>query len=395
MKIGFDISQTGLEKAGCGYFAYSLIQALGKMDTKNKYFLYPSFGEDYWGGKIPNPVQPLRRWRFPLTLSHLSVNHSQNFWRNPPDNLESHLRHPDLIHSNNFYTPTTLHHARLVYTLYDISFFENPEWHTVNNWAVVSKGIFNAAIHADGMIAISEYSKKHFLEYFPHYPADRIWVAHLASRFPLPGKKSIPPAHVNLPANQFWLSVGTLEPRKNHTGLLNAYAAQTRTVPETYPLVLVGARGWKSEHLQTLAADLGIKDKVIILGYVEDETLQWLYENCYAFIYPSFFEGFGLPVLEAFSMGAAVVTSNTTSLPEVAGDAAWMVDPTNQAEIISAIQRLQADPALRASLRERAKLQAAKFSWQKTARNILDVYNQVLSLPKLRRSSAANIEKFH
>ena len=383
MHIGFDVSQTGRDKAGCGYAAYSLVQALVSLPTDDDFLLYASFGPYYWDAAAPAP-EIARLPRSKLLLRHGSLEEVEEFWRayemHPVDEP---LGTPDIVHSNNFFVPRVLRESRLVYTLHDLSFLHHPEWHTEMNWAVAFLGgVYYASLLADGVIAVSEYTRGDFLRFFPYFPRERVWLVHWASRFPLNGVKSRPPASVSLAPKEFWLAVGTLEPRKNYPTLLKAYAALVRAHPETFPLAIAGGRGWRMEYLQSMISALGLEGRVYLLGYVNDAELQWLYANCFAFVYPSLFEGFGLPVLEAMSMGASVITSNATSLPEVAGDAALLVDPTSVADLAAAMERLQKDKPLWEALQHAALAQASLFSWEKTAHAVREIYQQVMDLPK-------------
>lgn len=387
MKIGFDISQTGKDKTGCGYFSHSLFNALLKVESKASYIAYPSFGDGYWDPdcSLSSCLDNTKKMKKRVTSGphHTSRRDVITFWRKIHPDLDQELGHPNIIHANNFFTPRVLKHTKLVYTLHDLSFLENPEWHTEGNRVITFQGAFHASIYADGITAVSHYSRAHFLEHFPYYPPNRVWVVHEASRFPdekLPSVSN----DINFQSGKFWLSVGTLEPRKNHQRLLNAYAKLVHSKKDNiYPLVLVGAKGWRMEHLQLLIEKLNIKDHVKVLGYVEDATLQWLYKHSFAFIYPSLFEGFGLPVLEAMAMGAAVITSETTSIPEVVGDAGYLIDPLDENAIYQALLLFQENPALRNEYSRKSLKQAAKFSWEKTAQTVLSIYEKVLSLPKL------------
>jgi len=136
------------------------------------------------------------------------------------------------------------------------------------------------------------------------------------------------------------------------------------------------------EGLKEFIQALELSNHVLILGYVSDKELAWLYRNCFCFVYPSLYEGFGLPVLEAMGQGAAVITSNATSLPEVAGDAAYYIDPFDEYSMTEALLKLASDDAYREALREKAVIQAEKFSWEKSAEEVLHVYKQVMTLPK-------------
>ena len=256
------------------------------------------------------------------------------FWNHPPEDFETILGNPDIIHANNFYCPRGLRNARLVYTLYDLSFLAHPEWTTEQNRTTCFQGVFNASLYADLIISISHFSRNHFLEVFPHYPADRIVVVYPASRF-APSAAVTMPKDLSFLQTPFWLSVGTLEPRKNHEKLIRAYSLLKAKHGQTFPLVLAGARGWLMQDFEKELDSLNLQNDIIILGYIDDPTLQWLYQNCFAFVYPSLFEGFGLPVLEAMSLGAAVLTSNFSSLPEIVGEAAILIDPRGRREDLS------------------------------------------------------------
>jgi len=387
MHIGFDVSQTGKDKAGCGYAAYSLVRALASLPAADDDFmLYASFGPYYWDTAAPAP-EIARLPRSKLVLKHSSFDEAEEFWRaydaRPVDEP---LGAPDIVHSNNFFVPRVLQGARLVYTLYDLSFLHHPEWHTEMNWATTFLGgVYYASLLADGIVAISEHTRDDFLRFFPYFPRERIWAVPLASRFPIEGIKPRPPEPLSFSPREFWLAVGTLEPRKNYPLLLQAYAALVQEYPDAFPLAIAGGQGWRTEYLQAMISSLGLDERVHLLGYVTDAELQWLYANCFAFVYPSLFEGFGLPVLEAMSMGAAVITSDATSLPEVAGDAALLVDPTSVADLAAAMKRLQEDKTLWSELRKAAIERASRFSWQKTAQTVRAIYQEVIDLPKMSR----------
>jgi len=171
------------------------------------------------------------------------------------------------------------------------------------------------------------------------------------------------PAH-GLDGRPYVLAVGTLEPRKNLSRLIAAWSALPAALREAHALALVGPRGWDDEDVLAAARAADVR----LLGRVSEEQLHALYARATAFAYPSLYEGFGLPVLEAMAAGAPVLTSDVSSLPEVAGDAALLVDPRDEGAIRAGLQRLLGDPNLRAELREAGRWQAAAFSWERTAR---------------------------
>ncbi len=379
MRIGFDVSQTGSAKAGCGYFADSLIRHLAEIDTENEYILYPTFGGVYWDPHWPDATCQIDRPNFRRGVGHASLDEAQQFWDNPPPDLETRLGNPDIIHANNFFCPTGLQNTRLVYTLHDLAFIEHPEWSTEPNRVGCFTGVFNASLYADVIIAVSDYSRQHFLQVFPHYPADRIVVIHEASRFSYRPDLTKPLSLSRLAPEQFWLTVGTLEPRKNHLRLLRAYAQLKTLLGKTFPLVLAGGTGWLMDEFEKTLDDLGLRQDVILLGYVGDTELQWLYQNCFAFVYPSLFEGFGLPVVEAMSLGAAVIASDATSIPEIVGDAGILCNPSGDEAVAQAMLQVSLQEQLRQRVREMALHRAAKFSWHAAARAVLGSYDTVRS----------------
>ena len=170
MRIAYDITQTGKDKAGCGYFAYSLIRALAEIDLHNEYLLLDSFGEFIWDAQASPASCGIQRANFKPGLHH---DVPRRFWHSPPLDLDTALGNPDVVHSNNFFCPTGLRRAHLVYTLYDLSFLEHPEWTTEANRTLCFDGVYHASLYADTILAISEYSRAHFLRTFPHYPPKR------------------------------------------------------------------------------------------------------------------------------------------------------------------------------------------------------------------------------
>ena len=379
MKIGFDISQTGQAKAGCGYFADSLIQALSRIDEQNDYILFPNFGTSYWDPDGKRSTRTIHSPRFTRKVIAAGAAESRQFWEEMTPDKENVLGTPDIVHSNNFSCPKRFKNAKLIYTLHDLNFLEYPEFTTEENRWICFNGVFDASCYADYIAAVSDYSRKTFLNVFPHYPEDRIAVVYEGSRF-----KDVSPVDASLQiklrltSNRFWLGVGTLEPRKNIRRLLRAYAGFQKESAERYPLILAGGKGWMEDDLEDYISKMGLSDHVKLAGYVSDAQLAWLYRNCFAFIYPSLYEGFGLPVLEAMSLGAPVIASNNTSIPEVVGDAGILIDPLKEEDICLAMLQLTENPLVREQLKKKALIQAALFSWESTAKRVLDIYRHIM-----------------
>jgi glycosyltransferase involved in cell wall biosynthesis len=391
MHIGFDISQTGALKAGCGFFAHALVEAMLRLAPAHRFALYPAFGDFYFDANMPE-ANPYPGTQVSYGPRHRSLDAARAFWNSPQ--LEAALGRPDVIHSNNFWCPTQLSSTRLVYTLYDLSFVANPQWTTEVNRAGCWEGVSRAALHADWIVAISKASRDHFLEVFPDFPRERIEVIYPCSRYAAPQGEGVRPASLaNVPAGGFWLGVGTIEPRKNQRRIAEAYARYLALGGTPMPLVFAGGHGWLMEDFRAHLEQLGIAAHVIITGYVSDAELVWLYRNCYANLYVSLFEGFGLPVLEGMQLGAATIASNATSIPEVAGDAAILLAPEDVEGIAQAMLGLARDPAARDALSRRALIQAARFRWEDSAAATLDVYARAAAAPK--RAPPAETGQMH
>ncbi|MDD2658781.1 MAG: glycosyltransferase family 1 protein [Methylococcales bacterium] len=382
MHIGFDISQTGSGKAGCGYFAHAMIQSMLEIAPEHRYSLYPSFGDFYFDAKMPakNPYSGQNVHYGPRRLSRET---SKNFWSG--SDVEASLDKPDIIHANNFWCPIQLVSSRLIYTFYDMGFAVDPDWTTEANRVGCFDGVFRSAIAADWVVAISESSREHYRTVFPHFPKDRIRVIYPCSRFAdssAMGKR--PKALDDVPIGGYWLNVGTIEPRKNQRRLVEAYASYLSLGGSPMPLVLAGGKGWLMDDFQKHLSELGIDAQIVMTGYVTDDELIWLYRNCYANLYSSLFEGFGLPVLEGMQFGAPTLASNSTSIPEVAGDAAILLAPEDIESWAQAMLRLAASKLERDQLSTAALEQAGRFDWKHSAAALLQLYEEALATPKRR-----------
>lgn len=383
MHIGFDVSQTGSGKAGCGYFAHALIKAMLELAPANRYSLYPSFGDFYFDAVMPI-LNPYMGSDVHYGPRHLSRETASVFWTGA--HVEASLNTPDIIHSNNFWCPTQLASSRLIYTFYDMGFSVEPSWTTEANRIGCSAGVFRSAMAADWVVAISEASRRHYLSVFPHFPEDRIRVIYPCSRFgdsAALGKR--PKALEGIPDGGYWLNVGTIEPRKNQHRLAEAYARYLELGGAPMPLVLAGGKGWLMDDFQKHLSELGISAQVVMTGYVSDDELVWLYRNCYANLYPSLFEGFGLPVLEGMQFGAPTLTSHSSSIPEVAGDAAILLAPEDTEGWAQAMLRVAGNRLERDQLSAAALEQAGRFDWKHSAVALLQLYEEALASPMRRK----------
>jgi glycosyltransferase involved in cell wall biosynthesis len=380
MHIGFDVSQTGADKAGCGFFAHAMIQAMLELGPDHRYSLLPSFGNFYFDARMPllNPYEGSRVHYGPR---HLTRESAGVFWE--MQDVEASIEHPDIVHANNFWCPTQLVSSRLIYTFYDMGFVVDPTWTTETNRVGCFDGVFRSSLAADWVVAISEASRSHYLRIFPHFPANRVRVIYPCSRFAdASALGTRPEALKNISPQGYWLNVGTVEPRKNQRRLAEAYARYLALGGAPMPLVLAGGKGWLMDDFQKHLGELGLDAQVVMTGYVTDDELVWLYRNCYCNLYPSLFEGFGLPVLEGMQFGAPTVASSSTSIPEAAGEAAILLDPENTEAWAHTMLRLAATRKERDQLSVSARAQASRFDWKSSATALLQLYEDAMATPK-------------
>jgi glycosyltransferase involved in cell wall biosynthesis len=226
---------------------------------------------------------------------------------------------------------------------------------------------------AQKIIAISKSTKNDLVRLYK-IPSGKITVTYLAGKSFKKVANQLPDG---LKKDSYILATGTIEPRKNLSRLFQAYAKLDEKTTAQYPLVIAGAKGWNTGLIYQTIKRLNLKDKVIFLGYISDESLARVYQDCLFFVYPSLYEGFGIPLLEAFSFGKTVLTSDVSSMPEVSGDAALLVDPNNVDDIARGLEKLISDDTLRLKLQALSQKRAKDFSWVKTASQTLQVLESV------------------
>lgn len=330
----------------------------------------------------------------PQTLSpipHHTISMGQYAWRLSV--LASQLVHRPRYEKR--LPPGTVYHATehllpclrrpTVLTVHDLIFERFPEHHTITNRLFLKLGMPLFVRAADAIIAVSRHTKQDLLELYGT-PAEKIHVIYegIDESFEPAGPSSVAAVRERYGiARPYLLMVGTLEPRKNHAVALRALAAlKADGLPHC--LVIAGGKGWLFDPIQTLVGELGLSADVIFTGHVPDEDLPSLYSGADCFLMPSLYEGFGFPVLEAMACGTPVICSNASSLPEIAGEYALLVEPEDAAALCRGVQLVLNRPQGRAAA-DSAIAHARRFQWSRNARETLDVYRQTAAR---RRSNA-------
>ncbi len=356
MRIAIDTQTTLGQKSGFGFYVKNLVEALAKVDHQNKYFLIsPQTEKDF-----STPQRLLwDQMTFPNRARKAKV---------------------DLLHQPCFSAPL-LYPGKVVVTCHDLISVFFPE-----NLPLASRLFYSqwepfSYRKASKIIAISEHTKKDLMA-FLKIPEEKIRVIRLAASSdfrPVKSPKILKKVQKKYRTGaDYILDVGTLEPRKNLPFLVRAYALAVREGVDV-KLVITGKKGWYFEGLFKLVDDLNLKDRVIFSGYVAEKDLPALYSGARAFVFPSLYEGFGLPPLEAMACGTPVISSSTSSMPEVIGKAGILISPKDERVWARNILKILHDKALGRTLSQMGLRQAKKFSWEETARQTIDVYQEVLN----------------
>lgn len=372
MRIAIDYTAAARQRAGIGRYTRSLIHALAQLDTRNAYTLFVPRDARYLDDLKSFPPN-FRLARAPLTERVLVT-----LWQRAraPLPVETFTGAADVFYSPDFVLPPT-RARRKILTVHDLSFKRFPEAAVPNLKWYLDKAVPRAVARADLVFADSNATRDDLIHFF-NTPPDRVRTLYSGCD-PLFRRVSDPTALARVRAQYqlgkpFVLHVGTIEPRKNLARLIEAFARLE--LGSAFELVIAGGAGWLYDESYQAPARFGVKDAVRWLGFVPDDDLPALYSLAEVFCYPSLYEGFGLPVLEALACGAAVITGNNSSLPEVAGDAARLVDVQDTAALADALRSLLTDPQARAELQSRAVVQARRFSWADSARQLLAAFEK-------------------
>lgn len=358
MIIGIDISSLPYG-TGVSEYTKQLVLNLLALDQKNKYKLF--FGS--LRQKVPiNFLETVKKYpncqiiSYPLppSLLHILWNKLHIF------PIELLVGLCDIFHTSDWTQPPTKK-SKTISTVHDLTPLLYPSWHHKKTISAHSLKLKLALRENSGLIFVSNNTKNDFSKLFPHTHSQNTTIYEASNSNYKPIKK---------PKGDYILATGTREPRKNLKNVLLAFSKIYNNYPKL-KLKIVGKYGWGD--------DIKPQKNVEILGYVTNKQLIALHQNAFCLVYPSLYEGFGLPVLNSMSCGVPVITSNTSSLPEITQNSGILVDPTKPIEIQKAIIRLLSNPSLHKKLSKQGLLSSRKFSWQKTAQQTLRFYNQVYS----------------
>lgn len=287
-----------------------------------------------------------------------------------------------IFHSPNFFIPPF--QGRSVATFHDLSPFTFTDCHPIERVRFMQREMHQALSRANSLIVDSEFTRREMAEYFS-WPLERIHTVPLASSDEFYPRNAIDllaaMRRYNLTPGQYSLFVGTIEPRKNIETLLNAYSRLPLSLRARWPLILTGYKGWRNETINQRIEAAQREGWVRYLGFVPAADLPLLYSGARLFTFPSLYEGFGLPILEAMSSGIPVVCSNSSSLPEVAGSAALMCPPNDVEGLSELLRKGLEDETWRAAAIDEGLRQAASFSWEKNAEQTQLVYQKILESP--------------
>jgi glycosyltransferase involved in cell wall biosynthesis len=372
VRIGIDATALPLQKTGVANYVFGLVRGLGTVDADNGYVVYAK--------PVHIAEMAVNRPNFRFVPIAFPARGLRLAWEQT--GLPRRVREDglDVLHSPH-YTMPLRHPAGAVVTFCDMTFLLHPELHQPIKRAFFPAMMRWSARHADQLITISESTRDDLSRMWDVDPA-RVTPVPLAAgneyRPAAPDDVAIVCARHGLQPGGYILYVGVLEPRKNVDRLVAAFGRAVNRLGNL-ELVIAGKRGWMYDQIFAQVQKLGLEGRVRFTGYVAQEELPALYSGARIFAYPSRYEGFGLPVLEAMRCGVPVVTTNVSSMPEVVGDAALLVSPEDEAALAEALIRLATNVELAASLGGRGRERAALFSWERCARETLQVYERAVA----------------
>jgi glycosyltransferase involved in cell wall biosynthesis len=362
MRFSVDAHAVGQHLTGNETYIRNLLNCFASLDDKAEFIAYISRQDAF--DQVPDRFQKRR----------VAINPYVRLGYDLPRRVAE--DRPSILHVQ--YTAPIRCAAPIVVSVHDVSFLEHPEYFTPFRALQLRLTVRRTVRSAACVLTPSEFSKRRILE---AYQLDEEKVVALpngvSSAFRPVAREA---AQRSMPASfqapfPFILTVGDLQPRKNHLGLIRAFEELLRTYPQLpHHLIIVGKETWYAPTVRAAAKKSSAHDRIHFAGFVEDDQLHRLYGACDLMVYPSFYEGFGLPILEAMACGRAVACSNTSAMLEVADSAAILFDPCSQRDLVTSMRDLLLNPELRLRMERLGAQRASLFSWERTAAKTLDLY---------------------
>lgn len=357
MRIAIDMQTTLAQKTGMGFYVQNLVDTLERLDRTHEYVkILPSTEQDFNSAR--------RWWWDQVGFPRAAASSGADLWHQPA------------------FSAPIRHGKPLVVTIHDLIAIHFAEDIPLGSRLYFGKWMPFSYRFADHIIAISEYTKRDVINLLG-LPDEQITVIHEAADEvfrPIRERDELERVRAKYKTgSRYILHVGTLNPRKNLEFLVRVFAVARKKVGPSWKLVITGKKGWYYEGLFQAVAALGLQDSVVFTGYVDEADKPALYNAASIFAFPSLFEGAGLPPVEAMRCGVPVVSSNTSSLPEMVGAGGILLSPTDAKGWVRALTSLMTDASLRREYAAKGQKQAKRFSWERTARETIAVYERVLA----------------
>jgi glycosyltransferase involved in cell wall biosynthesis len=371
MKIGIDgRAAKWYRGTGIGTYTHQLISSLNSLDKSNKYLLF-----------MPQSCSCDIDYRSNFDVKSITENNKNSFWDevNIPNILQG--SDIEIYHvPQNGIGMSKDKRCKTIITLHDIIPYKMPNTVGPNYLKIFLDQLPKILSNCDGIITVSNYSKNDIIKEF-NFPEEKIFVTHLApEEIYRPLNKEFSKALINKIYSiqgDFILYIGGFSPRKNILGLIDAFSKFLSSTKRKISLVIAGNKGLSYNIYLNRVHELHIEDSVIFPGFISMEHLPYLYNAAELFVYPSFYEGFGLPPIEAMACGVPVITSNTTSIPEIVGDSAILIDPNETDEIYNAILNVIEDETLGKNLIARGLKRSSELTWKDTAAKTIKAYERI------------------
>lgn len=383
MKIAFDVQPLiNKKKTGIGFCQDGVLKTLLSMYPENQYYMDFFSYNNQKSNNLNLLAEYIRKGALTSDCTWFSGRVYRFLWNFIPLSYNFFFpRKVDITHFFNYHVPPGVK-KKTITTVHDMAFKSYPETVRLKTKIMLKISLKKSCKRADKIMTISEFSKNEIIKYLGIKP-DKIFVTHIGVNRdffkPIENEVLIDSIKSKYKIfDRYFLYLGTIEPRKNLERLIEAYFKLREMIPNAPLLVLAGQKGWLYDSIFKKVKDLKLEKFVIFTGYIKNEDRALILNGALGFVFPSLYEGFGMPPLEAMSCGTPVISSNCTSLPEVIGDAGILVDPYNTNEITLGMKKIVENPELRKKLSLKGIERAKIFTWENSVKKIIDEYKKLL-----------------